>query len=177
MERITLVFFLILILSGNILAKCSEEQININTASMTELDEIIYVGPATATKIIDARPFDSMDDLIRVKGIGNITLDKIKTEGLACVETSEKEKKENNTKELNEEESLSEITLPVTNLNNEIKEIRIIKLNSKDIKDNNSIQENKEGISIEKYANFGLLALGILVLILLFLQRKKDGLE
>jgi len=176
MERITLVFFLIIILSSNIFAKCSEEQININTASATELDKIIYVGPATATKIIDARPFDSMEDLIRVKGIGNITLEKIKTEGLACVENSEKEK-ETNTKEINEEEVLPEIISPVTNLNNEIKELQVIKLNSKDIKDNNSIQENKEGISLEKYASFGLLALGILVLILLFLQRKKDGLE
>ncbi|MBU2634848.1 lamin tail domain-containing protein [Patescibacteria group bacterium] len=59
--------------------------IDINTAPLEELEKIIGVGPALAQKIIEARPFDSLDDLIKVKGIGEITLQKIKDQGLAWV--------------------------------------------------------------------------------------------
>jgi len=59
--------------------------IDINTASSEELKEIIGIGPALAQRIIEARPFNSLDDLIKVKGIGEITLQKIKDQGLAWV--------------------------------------------------------------------------------------------
>ena len=58
----------------------------INTASLEQLDEITGVGPVIAQRIIEARPFFSVDDLIRVKGIGEKTLQKIKDQGLAYVE-------------------------------------------------------------------------------------------
>lgn len=61
------------------------ERININTASLTELDKLTGIGPKYAQAIIDARPFSSVDDLDRVKGIGPATLAKIKTQGFACV--------------------------------------------------------------------------------------------
>ncbi len=60
-------------------------QVEINTASLQQLDEIIGIGPALAQRIIDARPFSSVDDLLRVKGIGEKTLQKIKDQGLAYV--------------------------------------------------------------------------------------------
>lgn len=59
--------------------------VNINTASLEQLDKIVSVGPAVAQKIIDARPFASVDDLLKVKGIGPKTLQKIKAQGTACV--------------------------------------------------------------------------------------------
>ena len=62
--------------------------ININTASLQELDKITGIGPKYAQAIIDARPFSSVDDLLKVKGIGEITLQKIKEQGLACVSCS-----------------------------------------------------------------------------------------
>ncbi|MEK7562407.1 MAG: lamin tail domain-containing protein [Patescibacteria group bacterium] len=67
--------------------------VNINTAALDELDQIIGIGPALGQRIIDARPFLSVDDLLSVKGIGEKTLQKIKDQGLACVncETSKQE--------------------------------------------------------------------------------------
>jgi len=62
-------------------------QININTASAEDLDKIIYVGPATAQKIIEARPFYSLNDLLKVSGIGQTTLQKIIEQGCAYVES------------------------------------------------------------------------------------------
>lgn len=63
----------------------AQNTIEINSASLTELENIVSVGPSTAQKIIDARPFSSLDDLLRVKGIGEKTLQKIKDQGLAYV--------------------------------------------------------------------------------------------
>lgn len=59
--------------------------IDINTAPASELEKLVGVGPTIAQRIIEARPFSSVDDLIRVKGIGEKTLQKIKEQGLACV--------------------------------------------------------------------------------------------
>ena len=61
------------------------EQININAATLSQLDELTGIGPTYAQRIIDARPFSSIDDLNRVKGIGPATIQKIKNQGFACV--------------------------------------------------------------------------------------------
>ena len=76
--------FLIFLLP-NISAICNESQININTASLEELDALTGIGPVKAQAIIDTRPFNSVDDLINVNGIGEVTLNNIKLQGLACV--------------------------------------------------------------------------------------------
>lgn len=44
--------------------------VNINTASLAELDTLPGVGPATAEKIVDTRPFSSTTDIQNVQGIG-----------------------------------------------------------------------------------------------------------
>lgn len=59
--------------------------VDINTASATELENIIHIGPARAQSIIDARPFKTVDDLTKVNGIAKGRLADIKAEGIACV--------------------------------------------------------------------------------------------
>ena len=45
-------------------------KLDVNAASLTELQNIPGIGPVAAQRIIEARPFKSADDLQRVKGIG-----------------------------------------------------------------------------------------------------------
>ncbi len=58
--------------------------ININTASAREVQSIIHIGPARAQDVIDLRPFQSVDDLDRINGIGPARITDIKSEGIAC---------------------------------------------------------------------------------------------
>jgi len=61
------------------------EMVDINSASLSQLDTLTGIGPVYAQRIIDGRPYSSIDDLDRVKGIGPATIQKIKDQGLACV--------------------------------------------------------------------------------------------
>jgi len=97
-----LIILLILISISLINGLCEEgqiNQININTATKQELDELSGVGEKIAQNIIDARPFESVEDLINVNRIGEITLQKILNQGLACVKNEEKQKIEGITEE------------------------------------------------------------------------------
>ncbi|MCG8393958.1 MAG: helix-hairpin-helix domain-containing protein [Pseudomonadales bacterium] len=54
------------------------DRINLNTASVSELQELKGVGPKTAESIVQWRdnqgPFTSVDQLLAIKGIGEKTL-------------------------------------------------------------------------------------------------------
>jgi competence protein ComEA len=52
--------------------------VNINTGTITELDSLDGIGPSTAQKIIDSRPYNTTTDLLKVSGIGQATYDKFK---------------------------------------------------------------------------------------------------
>jgi DNA uptake protein ComE-like DNA-binding protein len=49
-----------------------------------ELDRIKHIGPVRTAEMITLRPFSSLDDLVRINGIGPSRLADIKPEGLAC---------------------------------------------------------------------------------------------
>jgi competence protein ComEA len=52
--------------------------IDVNAASEADLQRLPGVGPVTARNIVLARPFNTVDDLDRVKGIGPRTLEKVR---------------------------------------------------------------------------------------------------
>lgn len=52
--------------------------IDVNAASADELQRLPGIGRATAQNIIAARPYKSVSDLDRAKGIGKVTLEKIR---------------------------------------------------------------------------------------------------
>lgn len=54
------------------------EPIDLNYASAGELQTLPGIGPKTAEAIIAGRPYGSVDDLLRVKGIGEKTLEKLR---------------------------------------------------------------------------------------------------
>ncbi len=68
----------------NILAQANEnkEKVNINTASASQLETLPGIGPSLANKIISYReekgPFQSLEDLMEVSGIGDKLFDNIK---------------------------------------------------------------------------------------------------
>lgn len=53
-------------------------RISVNSAAFEQLLLLPGVGPVTAERIIAARPFPVIEDLLRVKGIGDKTLERLR---------------------------------------------------------------------------------------------------
>ncbi|GIO24512.1 MBL fold metallo-hydrolase [Oceanobacillus sp. J11TS1] len=58
--------------------------IDINNASKEQLTKIIHIGDDRANQIIDKRPFDSLDELGVIDGLGPSRIADIKSEDLIC---------------------------------------------------------------------------------------------
>lgn len=52
--------------------------INLNTASAKDLAELPDIGPKLAAAIVAGRPYKTVDDVVKVKGIGPKTLEKMR---------------------------------------------------------------------------------------------------
>jgi len=159
------IFFLFPIVS----ASCDSNQIDINEASAEKLDELYGIGPAKAEAIINARPFEKIDDLINVLGIGEITLNKIKEQDLACVDSSKEKNESGDDKDETELAEINEFYEESEEKKEEVKmeEIQTIMLSPKDIKsENNTEQLDKNTLSI-----YGLVIFCVL-LVFLFRFRK-----
>lgn len=69
-----------------------QEKIDLNSATQEELETLKGVGPKLAEVIIAGRPYESVEDLLAVKGIAEKKLEKIKD--FVVVEPIEEEKPE-----------------------------------------------------------------------------------
>lgn len=118
MEKFVL-FVLAIFLMGVVSATCSSGQIDINTATISQLDNLYGIGPSKAQSIINARPYNSVDNLTKAVGIGPVTLQKIKEQNLACVNDSKNKSKENNSKSDSKKENSNENNSNIFPLKNE----------------------------------------------------------
>ncbi|HLD55003.1 MAG TPA: helix-hairpin-helix domain-containing protein [Candidatus Nanoarchaeia archaeon] len=182
------ILILVIFFIPQIYSLCNEGQIDINSATLEELDSISEIGPVKAQAIIDMRFYETLDDLINVKGIKEITLQKIKNQGLACVQEKEEsvketEKVEENKSieiesvEINFEESKDyyklireDIELKNISENNSIEKLEVIQLNNLNPKDIKTDEVNKE-LKKSDYSVYGLIGFSIL-LCCLFLIKK-----
>lgn len=74
-------------------AKAEEPQkIDVNSATLEELQAVKGIGPKLAQAIIDGRPYKEIQDLLQVKGIGEKTLKKF--EDMIEVKTIEGEEEQ-----------------------------------------------------------------------------------
>ena len=77
--------FITLFMLATFSANVNAEQINLNTADAQTLEYIPGIGPAKAKEIVSLREssngFQSLEDLLAVKGIGEKTLETIRQHG------------------------------------------------------------------------------------------------
>ena len=59
--------------------KSPQDSLDLNTATEKELQSIKGIGPVLAERIIAGRPYKTVDDLLKVKGIGSKKLEKIRS--------------------------------------------------------------------------------------------------
>lgn len=64
--------------TSNEITNQQNSKININQANLEELDQLPGVGPTTAKKIVDNRPYIKIEDLLNKKIINKTTFEKIK---------------------------------------------------------------------------------------------------
>lgn len=174
MRKIILIYIILLVFVSFISGLCNNGQIDINKASLEELDNFYGVGPVKAQAIIDSRPFESVNDLTKVSGIGEITLDKILDQGLACVDSEQYSETEETNNQTPEKEDI--INKSIKNSSDKLnKKIpltpKVISLTPKDIKS----EEDKKVLGKKDYAKYGFIGFCILIGVLLILKNKRKN--
>ena len=129
-------------------------------------------------RIIDARPFSTVEELEpKVSGIGPITLQNIKDQGLACVadenaQTTEVEEGE----EIVEDKKVQTTGYVVENYVQTPKNVTFdsISLGAKDIKnpETSEVEENQK-IDKNKFVMYGFVGFSLLIGLLLIIKKRK----
>ncbi|MDP3987108.1 MAG: helix-hairpin-helix domain-containing protein [Nanoarchaeota archaeon] len=170
---IFIAFITLAFLGGSVIALCESGQININTASASDLEELYGIGPAKSQAIVNYREtkkFGAIDDLINVNGIGEVTLSNIKNQGLACmgedVETTKDIEPEETTEEVNEVENPNVEEKAQESKENFVEPLKFetIALNNpKDIKSYENSEKTRESYALYGFITFSILIVSLLV--------------
>ena len=59
-------------------AELLHQPVDVNTASLEELQSLPRIGPALSQRVVEGRPYATVDDLLRVRGIGPTTLERLR---------------------------------------------------------------------------------------------------
>ncbi len=100
MKNLSMVIVFLVFFSAPLFVQSADlpdiERIDINSAPLEDLVKIIHIGEVRAKELISLRPFSSLDDLAKIKGINKTRVEDIKKQGLAWVgpETQNKTTKE-----------------------------------------------------------------------------------
>ena len=174
--RYFVLILLLIIFVPIISAVCEDNQIDINSASLEELDELTGIGPVYAGRIVESRPFESLEDLIEVNGIGEITLQKIKDQGLACVVGDDEEIKEEvieeDREEVIEEDREKEVAEEnILSLNDSEKKVETISLNSKVANEKDDLVYSSKNAQVVDYLPYGFALFLIFIIGFLIWER------
>jgi competence ComEA-like helix-hairpin-helix protein len=100
-------------------------KIDINAASSQDLQVLVGVGAVLSQRIINARPFYSLDEITKVEGIGVATLEKIKEQGLAWIEPGLVPPQEDKEESFDERVAAVSVPLQETNQQNSSRRLSV----------------------------------------------------
>ncbi len=78
MKRWIFLLFCVLLTGCATVFKSEARPTNVNSATRARLELLPGIGPATAQRIIEGRPFAKPEDLLNIKGVDRELLNRIK---------------------------------------------------------------------------------------------------
>jgi hypothetical protein len=163
-------FLFLIILVPTPYAACDSDQIDINSAEKSELIKIVQIGESRAEQLIELRPFGNLDELTKIKGIGPVYLEQIKSQGLACI--GEEEKEEEEEIEIEEEGEKEPESVEEPELEKGPVILETIHLETKTIKSQENTENKENKIA---YLKYGFAIFCFLLGVLFILKKSTYG--